>query len=140
MRKAGVGITDSDLRKIPVGVDIRFAKGDSDGDLLPDGLEVAIGTNPNKSDTDGDGYLDGAELRNGYNPNGSGNLKHDLNFAHKLKGKILLQVQKNGEAWYVNPTDGKRYYLGNGDLAFQIMRYLSLGISNQNLVSINVGQ
>jgi len=140
MRKAGIGITNSDLSKIPIGVDIRFAKGDSDGDLLPDGLEVAIGSNPNNSDTDGDGFLDGAEVRDSYNPNGAGRLSYDLNFANKLKGKILLQVQKNGEAWYVNPSDGKRYYLGNGDLAFQIMRYLSLGISNQNLASINVGQ
>jgi hypothetical protein len=140
MRKASIGITNSDLSKIPIGVDIRFAKGDSDGDLLPDGLEVAIGSDPNSSDTDGDGFLDGAEVRDSYNPIGSGRLNYDLNFADKLKGKILLQVQKNGEAWYVNPGDGKRYYLGNGDLAFQIMRYLSLGISNQDLNSINVGQ
>lgn len=140
MRNAGIGITDSDLSKIPIGVDVRFAKSDSDGDLLPDGLEVAIGSDPKNSDTDGDGYLDGAELRDFYNPNGSGSLTYDFSFANKLKGKILLQVQKNGEAWYVNPADGKRYYLGNGDLAFQIMRYLSLGISNQNLNSINVGQ
>ncbi|MDD2680647.1 MAG: hypothetical protein PHE20_00925 [Patescibacteria group bacterium] len=140
MRKAGVGITDKDLSKIPIGVDARFAKGDSDGDLLPDGLEVSIGSDPHNSDSDGDGFLDGAEVRDSYNPIGSGRLNYDLNFANKLKGKILLQVQKNGEAWYVNPADGKRYYLGNGDLAFQIMRYLSLGISNQNLATINVGQ
>ena len=140
MRQSGVGITDADLKKIPIGVDSRFAGTDSDGDLLPDGLEVSIGSNPNNSDTDGDGYLDGEELRSGYNPNGSGSLSTDLGFAAKQKGKILLQVQKNGEAWYVNPQDGKRYYLGNGDLAFQIMRYLSLGISNQDLDSISVGQ
>jgi len=140
MRQSGVGITDADLRKIPIGVDSRFSGNDSDGDLLPDGLEVAIGSNPNNSDSDGDGYLDGEELRSGYNPNGPGSLSYDLSFAAKQKGKILLQVQKNGEAWYVNPQDGKRYYLGNGDLAFLVMRYLSLGISNQDLNQISIGQ
>ncbi|MDD3285399.1 MAG: hypothetical protein PHG95_02085 [Patescibacteria group bacterium] len=140
MRQTGVGITDDDLRKIPIGVDSRFAGDDSDGDLLPDGLEVSIGSNPSNSDSDGDGYLDGEELRAGYNPLGAGALSYDFSFAAKQKGKILLQVQKNGEAWYVNPQDGKRYYLGNGDLAFQIMRYLSLGISNQDLSKISVGQ
>lgn len=140
MRQAGVGITDVDLRKIPIGVDGRFAKNDSDGDLLPDGLETAIGTDPKKSDTDGDGYLDGAEISNGFSPTSAGVLPVDKIFANQQKGKILLQVQKNGEAWYVNPADGKRYYLGDGELAFQIMRYLSLGISNQNLNTISIGQ
>jgi hypothetical protein len=47
----------------------------------------------------------------------------------RLKGRILLQVEKNGEAWYVNPVDGERYYLGRPDDAFKIMRELGLGIS-----------
>lgn len=29
-----------------------------------------------------------------------------------LSGKILLQVEDRGEAWYVNPANLKRYYLG----------------------------
>ena len=140
MRRAGVGITNADLRKIPIGIDNRFAKNDSDGDLLPDGLEVAIGTDPKDSDSDNDSYLDGEELRSGFNPSGKGSLHFDSAFTNNQKGKILLQVEKNGEAWYVSPQDNKRYYLGNGDLAFQIMRYLSLGISNKNLDSISVGQ
>ncbi len=140
MRRAGIGATDADLRKIPIGVDSRFAKDDSDGDLLPDGLETAIGTNPQDSDSDNDSHLDGAELGGNFNPLGTGSLPINLDFAKKQKGKILLQVQKNGEAWYVNPKDSKRYYLGNGALAFQIMRYLSLGVSNQDLNTIVIGQ
>ncbi|MDP3836946.1 MAG: thrombospondin type 3 repeat-containing protein [bacterium] len=140
MRSAGVGATDADLAKIPIGVDSRFAGVDSDGDLLPDGLEVAIGTNPYDSDSDNDGYLDGEEVKNGFNPLGTGRLNYDLNFANKQKGRILLQVHKNGEAWYINPKDGKRYYLGNGELAFQIMRYLSVGITNKDLNTISLGQ
>lgn len=53
-----------------------------------------------------------------------------------LKGRILLQVEKNGEAWYVNPVDGLRYYLQNGEAAYELMREFSLGISNENLATI----
>jgi len=49
-----------------------------------------------------------------------------------LKGKILLQVESHGEAWYVNPKDGKRYYMANGDEAFQIMKTLGVGINNKD--------
>ncbi len=37
--------------------------GDSDGDMLPNGLELALGTNPCKADTDGDGVSDGYEYQ-----------------------------------------------------------------------------
>lgn len=30
----------------------------------------------------------------------------------RLTGRILLQVESHGEAWYVNQTNLKRYYLG----------------------------
>jgi hypothetical protein len=63
----------------------------------------------------------------------------DKNLVERLKGKILLQIQQNGEAWYVNPADGKRYYLKNGDEAYRIMRILSLGITNLDLRKIPVG-
>ena len=39
----------------------------------------------------------------------------------------------------MNPQDGKRYYMKDGDAAFQIMRFLSLGITNENLEQIEVG-
>ncbi len=50
-----------------------------------------------------------------------------------LKGRILLQVESKGEAWYVNPKDGKRYYMANGDQAFQIMKTLGVGMSNKDI-------
>jgi len=50
----------------------------------------------------------------------------------RLSGKILLQVESNGEGWYINPKNLKRYYLGRPDDAFRIMRELSLGISNND--------
>jgi len=48
----------------------------------------------------------------------------------RLRGRILLQVQEKGQAWYVNPDDNRRYYLGRPADAFQIMRRFGLGISN----------
>jgi hypothetical protein len=52
--------------------------------------------------------------------------------AERLSGKILLQVEDNGEAWYVNPDNKERYFLGRPANAFQLMRDLSLGISNKD--------
>lgn len=55
--------------------------------------------------------------------------------AASLSGRILLQVQDKGQAWYVNPLDSRRYYLGRPDDAFQIMRTFGLGVSNNDLNS-----
>lgn len=62
----------------------------------------------------------------------------DANLIKRVAGKILLQVENNGEAWYVNPADGLRYYMKDGAEAYRIMRELSLGISNKNLATIPV--
>ncbi|MBI4250398.1 thermonuclease family protein [Candidatus Uhrbacteria bacterium] len=56
----------------------------------------------------------------------------------QLKGRIVLQVQQHGEAWYVNPTDGKRYFLGRPSSASVIMRELGLGISNKDFDSLKL--
>jgi hypothetical protein len=55
--------------------------------------------------------------------------------ATKLQGKILLQVEGNGEAWYLNPSDQEKYYLGRPADAFNLMRELGLGISDQDFNS-----
>ena len=52
---------------------------------------------------------------------------------NNLNGKILLQVESKGEAWYVNPKEGKRHYMANGDQAFQIMKTLGAGMSNKDI-------
>ena len=89
MRNTGVGITDSDLDKIPT-----------------------------------------------YN-----NYAWDANenIVNRVEGKILLQVEQNGEAWYVSPVNNRRYYMGRPADAFQLMRNLGLGISNKNLTTIKEG-
>lgn len=52
-----------------------------------------------------------------------------------LNGRILLQVQDKGQAWYVNPLNSRRYYLGRPSDAYEVMRSLGLGISNADLES-----
>lgn len=56
--------------------------------------------------------------------------------ASNLHGRILLQVESKGEAWYVNPKDGKRYYMANGSDAYNVMKSLGVGISNKDLDKI----
>ena len=58
---------------------------------------------------------------------------------YRLKGKILLQVESKGEAWYINPDNLNRYYLGRPADAFRIMRELGLGITNSDLSKIPEG-
>lgn len=62
--------------------------------------------------------------------------KGNIKLVNRLKGRILLQVEKNGEAWYVNPVDGRRYYLQDGQAAYKLMRNFALGITNENLTKI----
>lgn len=56
----------------------------------------------------------------------------------RLKGLILLQVEQNGESWYVYPQKETRFYLGRPADAFDIMRYQGLGITNEDLAKIPV--
>ena len=73
----------------------------------------------------------------------SSNNSVDTIFAKKQNGLILLQVEKNGEAYYIYPSDSKRYYLGRPDDAFNVMRKLGLGathefIKNRTIYPTNV--
>lgn len=58
---------------------------------------------------------------------------------NKLRGKILLQVQEHGEAWYIHPKTGYRYYMKDGGAAYSLMRFYSLGITNKDLEKIPIG-
>lgn len=65
---------------------------------------------------------------------------YDYKLTQRLKGYILLQVESHGEAWYVHPDTGIRYYLKDGRAAYNIMRELSLGITNSDLDQIPVSE
>ncbi len=63
------------------------------------------------------------------------NLAKAATLSERLSGKILLQVESHGEAWYVNPVNDERYFLGRPADAFALMRELGLGISNKDFAS-----
>jgi len=61
----------------------------------------------------------------------------DLELAKRLAGKIILQTEKNGEAWYIYPKNLKKYYLGRPADAFNVMRELGLGITREDLAKVH---
>ncbi|MFC1787963.1 SH3 domain-containing protein [Patescibacteria group bacterium] len=62
-----------------------------------------------------------------------------LTLLSRTRGYILLQVENHGEAWYVNPTDDKRYYMKDGPTAYEMMRAFGLGITDHDLTRLKTG-
>lgn len=60
------------------------------------------------------------------------NFSSAQDLSDKLSGKILLQVEDAGQAWYVDPETKERAFLGRPTDAFKIMRELGLGISEDS--------
>lgn len=135
MRNLSIGITNADLAKIPAA-NANFEGQDTDNDGLSDAIEQSLGTDPRNADSDHDGYDDRQEIISGHDPLSSGRLAYSQDLTAKLSGYILLQAEQNGEAWYVNPDNGKRYFLGRPADAFNVMRSLGLGITSANLAMI----
>lgn len=59
--------------------------------------------------------------------------------SQRLLGRILLQVEAHGEAWYVHPENGKRSYVANGAEAYQLMQSLRKDIPLVDFRRISVG-
>lgn len=136
LRKQGAGITTANLNRIPYAFDWdRFAQ-DKDGDGLPDRFEAPIGADPQNPDSDGDGHSDGMELANGYNPMGRDSLRIDRSFAKRNAGRIFLQVERRGEAWYIHPVDGRRYFFATPWETLEVMKKLAIGIADADLAKI----
>lgn len=140
IREQGIGASNADLAKIPLGLEI-LSGADADHDGLPDAFEDAIGTDKSKTDTDGDGYKDKEELASGHSPLVKGaRINHDLKFSAAQKGRIFLQAQGRGEAWYINPADGQRYFLSRPADAFNLMRGLGVGLANKDWQTLAGGK
>jgi len=62
--------------------------------------------------------------------------KEKLLTASQLSGLILIETQSYNRPWYVNPSDGQRYYLKNSGMAYDVLKSLALGISAKDLAKI----
>lgn len=51
---------------------------------------------------------------------------------NRLLGRILLQVEEKGQAWYVEPISKEKHFMGRPVDAFSMMRRFGLGISETN--------
>jgi hypothetical protein len=65
--------------------------------------------------------------------------KIDTSLVNKLRGRLLLQTEEKGEAWYLDPVSGRRFYMQDGVGAYEALRSFGLGISNKDLEQIPVG-
>lgn len=135
MRNLGIGISNNDIKQIPIA-EANFEGQDNDNDGLSNQIEDSLGTDTNNPDTDGDGYDDKTEILNNKDPLSNNILFINSELQNKLSGLILIQTEQNGEAWYVNPDNLKRYYLGRPLDAFNLMRNLGLGATNNDIAKI----
>lgn len=62
----------------------------------------------------------------------------DTSLLERLKGRIALQVEDHGEAYYVS-GEGYAFYLKDGIAAYRLMRDLGLGISNGDFDRLKKG-
>ncbi len=60
--------------------------------------------------------------------------------ADSVLGQIVLQVEENGEAWYIDPSDKTRYYLGRGDGAVRVLSNRRVDISEQDFAKLKSGK
>jgi len=63
-------------------------------------------------------------------------LNGDQSLKQRLMGRIVLQVEAHGEAYYIDPHYGEIHYLKDGAEAYRLMRELSLGITDSDLNKI----
>ncbi len=64
--------------------------------------------------------------------------KTDVKLVERLRGQILIATENKGRAWYVNPADGRKYYLGSAANAYSVMRIMGDGMANRDLQKINI--
>jgi hypothetical protein len=76
------------------------------------------------------------EIENNVNLSNYDPKKFDAYLTNRLMGNILLQVENHGEAWYLSPKDGRRYYMKDGSVAYEMMRSFGLGITDADLNKI----
>lgn len=120
-RHFAMGITTSDLNKIPINQNSVSANVDTDSDGFNDKSEVANGYNP--------------EIASNPSARGNDKMKFDQSLAQRFKGRFLLQVEDRGRIWYVDQA-GTRWEVTWSNL-MMLFQSLALGINNDDLGRID---
>ncbi len=66
-------------------------------------------------------------------------VEEDEVFTEKLHGKMLLDVEGNGEVYYVDPITGGKEYLADGFAAHKLLERRALGINEENFSTLVIG-
>jgi hypothetical protein len=61
-------------------------------------------------------------------------------FKDEALGRIYLDTDSNGEAYYINPKDRQAYYLGELSQAYTAIKELGIGVSNKDIRKIEIGE
>ncbi|MBU0546144.1 hypothetical protein KKA13_02720 [Patescibacteria group bacterium] len=138
-KRLGLYVTETDLYKLPFAVTNTAKLADTDGDWLTDELENFFHTDINSRDTDNDTHADGKEIYFGYNPKGSGAIAKDDKLANDLKGQILIIGDATSSIWYVNPTNGRAYYVTQGKNIMMTLKFVAVKVAKKDLDAIKVG-
>ncbi|MDP2586486.1 MAG: hypothetical protein Q8P32_01825 [Candidatus Komeilibacteria bacterium] len=56
-----------------------------------------------------------------------------------VNGRVLINVDQRGEAWYVWPKSVQRYYLANGQITLGVMQKTGQKTTNTDLAKIKIG-
>lgn len=62
--------------------------------------------------------------------------RQDTLLVNRLRGRLLLAVESRGELWYVNPKDGKRYFVGTDNTK---VNNIANCVTDANLNKVAVG-
>lgn len=57
----------------------------------------------------------------------------DAGLIDRLKGRLLVQVEAQGQAWYLEPVTGFRYFLSRPEKAWEMMRRFGLGVKHETI-------
>lgn len=65
--------------------------------------------------------------------------EEDLELTERLLGRMLLDVEGNGEVYYIDPVTKGKEYLADGESAQSLLRRRALGINEENFAKLTTG-
>ncbi|MFA5127136.1 MAG: hypothetical protein WC465_04055 [Patescibacteria group bacterium] len=63
---------------------------------------------------------------------------YNVKLTNRFRGKFLLAAENNGEIWYVDPDTGIRYFLKDGQAAYDFFVNRAIKLKNNNLKKIAI--